>query len=383
MTRARILHLHSSFDMGGKEARTVQLMNHFGDLAEHTVLVGDTDALGAREAIDSNIRVDFPGAAAPSLLGKPSMWRYHKIADYMTDFDLILSYNWGSMDGVMAHTLIGRIKNLPPLIHHEDGFNEDEFERLNKKRNWFRRIALMYSYALVVPSKTLQQIAQEVWHQPASKICHFPNGIKTENYTKKPQRGAFPGFKKREGDVVVGTVAGLRKVKNLPRLVRAAHAAGDNIRLAIAGEGPARAEIEAEAARLGMSDRLMMPGFMANPARFIGLFDIFALSSDSEQFPISLVEAMAAKLPIVATDVGDVRNMVTRNNLPYIVPRADEGALAKSIADLAELPSLREQIGYDNQSHAYENYHEGTMFARYAKLYATAMGRAEFAGQTD
>ena len=137
MTRARILHLHSSFDLGGKEARTVQLMNFFGDKAEHTVLVGDQNAMGAADAIDRSIKVEFPGDAAPSLLGKPSMWRYQKIADYMKGFDLILSYNWGSMDGVMTQALLGGLRGLPPLIHHEDGFNEDEFERLNKKRNWF------------------------------------------------------------------------------------------------------------------------------------------------------------------------------------------------------------------------------------------------------
>jgi hypothetical protein len=50
----------------------------------------------------------------------------------------------------------------------------------------------------------------------------------------------------------------------------------------------------AEAQRLGIADRLMMPGFLKDPSRFVGLFDIFALSSDSEQYPISLVEAMAA-----------------------------------------------------------------------------------------
>jgi len=124
-----------------------------------------------------------------------------------------------------------------------------------------------------------------------------------------------------------------------------------------------------------------MPGFVKNPARYIGLFDIFALSSDSEQFPISLVEAMAAKCPVVATDVGDIRNMVTRNNLPYIVPRDDEAALARAIADLAELASLRKDIGYDNHLHAWENYQQSAMFDRYAKLYGSAIGRAEFAGQ--
>ena len=60
------------------------------------------------------------------------MGRYRKLATYMKKFHLVLSYNWGSMDGVMARTLLGQAMGLPPLIHHEDGFNHDEIERSEK-----------------------------------------------------------------------------------------------------------------------------------------------------------------------------------------------------------------------------------------------------------
>jgi L-malate glycosyltransferase len=381
MRAARILHLHSSFDLGGKEARATKLMNHFGAKAEHTILSAVPSAMGARAAIDAKIKVAFPGDAAPSLAGLPGMGRYRQLGRYMKRFDLVLSYNWGSMDGVMAHTLLSRAMKLPPLIHHEDGFNEDEIIKLKAKRNWFRTIALQRSHALVVPSKTLEQIARTAWHQPIDKICRFPNGIDVARYAKKPQRGAFPGFVRREGEIVVGTIAGLRAIKNLPRLVRAVAAAGPNIRLAIAGEGPERAAIMNEASRLGIAERVMMPGFLKDPARYVGLFDIFALSSDSEQYPISLVEAMAAGCPVAATDVGDVRNIVTAPNHDYIVPRDDEDGLANAIRTLATDSKLRSSIGEANRGRAYAEYGEATMIARYQQLYGSAMGRADFARQ--
>ncbi len=380
MAAVRILHLHSSFDLGGKEARAVRLMNHFGDQAEHVVLSA-TDAFGARDAIDKKIKVAFPGADAPSLAGWPGMGRYRKLAAYMKKFHLVLSYNWGAMDGVMAHTLLSRSMGLPPLIHHEDGFNDDEIHRLKKRRNWFRTIALQRADALVVPSKTLQDIAMREWHQPSEKIARFPNGIDIAHYNRRPQRGSFPGFVQREGEIVVGTVAGLRAVKNLPRLVRAVAAAGPNVRLAIAGEGPERATIVAEATRLGIADRVMMPGFLRDPARYIRLFDIFALSSDSEQYPISLVEAMASEIPVVATDVGDVRNMVASENLPFIVKRDDEAGLADAIRTLAGDARLRKKLGDANRYVATSHYDEGTMLARYRQLYGSAMKRADFARQ--
>lgn len=379
MAAVRILHLHSSFDPGGQASRTVRLMNHFGNQAQHTVLSSVPNAFGAADAIDRKVTVTFPKDAVPSLAGRPSIGRYRKLAAYMKKFNLVLGYGWGAMDGVMAHTLFVRNMGLPPLIHHEDGFDHNEIDRLKKRRNWFRTIALQRSHALVVPSKTLEHIALTAWHQPFDKIARFANGIDVEHFNRRPQRGSFPGFSKRDGEIVVGTIAGLRTVKNLPRLVRAVAAAGPNIRLAIVGDGPEREKIIAEAVRLGIADRLMMPGFLRDPARYIRLFDIFALSSDSEQYPVSLVEAMASALPVVATDVGDVRSIVAPANLPFIVPRADEAGFADAIRQLALDPGVREQVGEDNRFVASAQYDESTMFARYRQLYGSAMKRADFA----
>ena len=382
MAAVRILHLHSSFDLGDAQSRTVRLMNHFGNQAEHTVLSAVSDAFGAANALDRRVKVNFPKDAAPSLTGMPSMGRYRRLAAYMKKFHLVLSYNFGAMDGVMAHTLFTRGMKLPPLIHHEDGFEQDEVDKLKWHRNWFRTIALQRADALVVPSKTLEHIARTVWHQPLEKIARFPNGIDTEHYNRRPQRGSFPGFQKRDGEIVVGTIADLRSVKNLPRLLRAVAAADVNIRLAIVGEGPDRDVIMAQATRLGIADRVMMPGYLRDPARYIRLFDIFALSSDSEQYPVSLVEAMTSALPIVSTDVGDVRNIVSRENRPFIVARDDEGALASAIASLAKDAALRATLATANRILACSQYDEDTMFARYRQLYGSAMKRADFARQS-
>jgi glycosyltransferase involved in cell wall biosynthesis len=377
MKPAKILHLHSTFNLGGKEARAVRLMNHFGSAADHAILSAEPDSLSARDAIDSGIKVDFP-KDAPSLAGKPSLKRYREFVSYFRQFDLILSYNWGSMDGVMARTLFSRVGGLPPLIHHEDGFNEDEQQKLNWKRNWFRKFALGDARALVVPSERLSAIARDVWKQPEQKIQRIPNGIDVKRFTKKPQRGALPGFTKRDGEVVVGTVAGLRAIKNLPRLVRACAAAGDNVRLVIVGEGPEKATILAEAQSVGLGDRLLVPGFMADPARYIGLFDIFALSSDSEQFPISLIEAMAAGLPVAATDVGDIKSMVSQANQGFIKPVADESKFQESLTTLVQHQQLREDLGQQNQLKAQAEYNESKMLGRYGLLYGHALGRADF-----
>ncbi len=348
----------------------MRLMNVFGDAAEHVILSAVPDALGARDAIEPGVRVSFPGDAAPPLHGKPSPARYDRLSRYMQRFDLVLTYNWGSMDAVGARRMFAGVRKLPRLIHHEDGFNIDEANGLNWKRNWFRRLMLPAADRLVVPSQRLEGVARDIWKQPAPRVVRIPNGIDVGRYAGLPEEGSIPGLTRAPGDVIVGTLAGLRGVKNLPRLVRAVAAQTPHVKLVIVGEGPERETIVAEAQRLGISDRVLLPGFLAEPHRYIGHFDIFALSSDSEQFPISLVEAMAAGLPVVSTDVGDVKAMVAPANQSLIVPVSDEAAFAGALSGLASDGHMRATLGSANRAIAVRDYDEGAMIARYRALYA-------------
>lgn len=370
---ARILHLHSSFSLGGKEARAVRLMNAWGGKASHVILSGVPGELGARDAIAPGVNAAFP-SDAPPLAGRPSLERYRALARYMQGFDLVLSYNWGAMDGVMAHRLFSSVMKLSPLIHHEDGFNSDEAGGLKFSRNLFRRLALGSAHALVVPSATLERIALGPWAQPSDKVRLIFNGVDLALYRRPADVSAIPGLVRSPGKLLVGTLAGLRTVKNLPRLVRAVAAHKDRLQLVIVGEGPERETIRAQAAASGLDD-MCMPGFVAEPWRVAGIFDIFALSSDSEQFPISLVEAMAAGRPVAATDVGDVAEMVAMENRFLIVPPHDEAGLAASLGALAHDAALRASIGAANQAKADRCFAEADMIGAYAELYGEALGR--------
>lgn len=371
--RPRLLHVHSSFSLGGKEARAVRLMNIWGDRVEHSIVSAVPGAMRARDAIDPATPVEFP--PAPPLAGRPGVRRFRAIARFMAGYDLVLSYNWGAMDAVMAHRLFAPglfapAMALPPLVHHEDGFNADEAVSLKPVRNLYRRMALAHRRALVVPSVRLESIARTVWRQPASKVHLIRNGIDVARYGEAPAADAIPALRRSPGKLVVGTLAGLRPVKNLARLVRAVAPHRDRVQLVIVGEGPERDAILAQAAACGLDD-LCMAGFMAQPWRFIGLFDIFALSSDSEQFPISLVEAMAAGVPVASMDVGDVANMVAPENRPFIM--ADETGLSDAIGRLARDGALRSRLGAANRARAERDFTEGAMVEAYATLYGEAL----------
>ena len=363
----RILHLHSSFDAGGKELRCVRLINAFGPEFEHAIVSGDPTRRSAAAVLDPKVRVAWP--KFPSLSGKPWPARLKRLAAAMTGYDLVCSYNWGAMDAALAHTLFADVYKLAPLVHHEDGFNEDEAGGLKASRNLYRRIALGRSAAIVVPSRTLERIALETWDQPRSKVRLIPNGIDTAALARPQKRDALPRVVKQKGELWVGTLAGLRKVKNLPALVRAFRGLPEPWQLVIAGEGPEREAIMVEAAACGVEHRVHLPGFVAEPARAAALFDIFALSSVSEQFPISVVEAMAAGLSIAAPRVGDIAAMVSSDNGPWLSAPGDEAGLALALHALAADPALRRRVGEANRAKARAEYDEAGMIARYGALY--------------
>ncbi|WP_323810267.1 glycosyltransferase [Sphingobium baderi] len=368
----RLLHVHGSFSLGGKEARAVRLMNLWGERAHHAIVSAAPDAMDARDAIDPAIKVDFP--PPPPLTGRPGLRRFRAIARFLEGFDLILTYNWGAMDAVMAHRLYVRAMGLPPLVHHEDGFNADEASGLKIQRNLYRRVALRRANALVVPSIRLETVARHIWRQPAGKVHLIRNGIDIARYADTPAPDAIPALRRSPGKLLVGTLAGLRPIKNIPRLVRAVASHRDRLQLVVVGEGPERDAILAEAAVHGLDD-ICLAGFMTDPWRFVGLFDIFALSSDSEQFPISLVEAMAAGVPVAAMDVGDVANMVAPGNRRFVVP--DERQLAAALGALAADAGLRVRLGKANRERAARDFDEARMVGAYATLYGKALAQPD------
>ena len=367
----KILHLHSTFDAGGKELRNVRLINEWGKQVDHAIVSGDLEKRGAAGLIGKKARVSWP--KFPPLQGKPTPGRLAALGKAMAGYDLICTYNWGAIDAVMAHTVFADAFKLPPLVHHEDGFNEDEAKGLKWRRNWYRKIALGRTAALVVPSATLEDIALNVWSQPRTRVRRIPNGIDTRAFAAPPKRDILPGLIKHKDEFWLGSMAGLRAVKQLDVLVRAMEWMPPEWQLVIAGEGPEREALLAEAEQLGVEDRVHLPGFVAEPAKLVGLFDMFALSSQSEQFPISVVEAMAAGLPVVAPRVGDIGQMVSSDNGPALVDPIrspdDEEALRKSLTRLANDPVTRKRMGQANRQKAREEFDERRMIERYRALY--------------
>src|SRR5947209_19163523 len=150
--------------------------------------------------------------------------------------------------------------------------------------------------------------------------------------------------------MVIGTVAPLRLEKNIGGLLRvfAMLKLPHPLRLIIAGDGAQRASLERLAAELGIADGVIFTGQVV-PEAVLGTFDIFALSSDTEQMPNALLEAMAASRAIAAVNVGDVKKIVCEDNREFIVDRDDAMAFAGALTRLLGDPERRRVLGSANR----------------------------------
>jgi glycosyltransferase involved in cell wall biosynthesis len=279
--------------------------------------------------------------------------------------DFLLTYNWGAIEWAAA----SRFSPVSRHLHLEAGFSRGEADSQIPRRVLFRRWALARCELVVVPSRQLEDLAHRVWRLPVSRVVYVPNGVDTARFAI-PVLDGVPGFTRRPGEMVIGTVAPLRLEKNIGRLLRvfAMLKSAHLLRLIIAGDGGQRASLEGLAAELGIADRVIFTGQVV-PEAVLGTFDIFALSSDTEQMPNALLEAMAASRAIAAVNVGDVKKIVCEDNREFIVDRDDGTAFAGALTRLLGDPEKRRVLGCANRRRVVKEFSQERMFSAYSRIF--------------
>lgn len=344
--------------------RLVAMANHWGKKYRHTIIAMD-GVYDCAEKFEPGIDFDLhkleftKGATRENVV---LFWK--KLKEWRPD--LLITYNFGSIEWALANFFAQH-----PQIHIEDGFGPEEAGgRQLARRAWLRRAGLLFGKHLVVPSNNLLQLATQNWLLPERKVSFIANGIDVARFANENPDTEGPLFPRRDDEIIIGTLGALRPEKNLPRLVRAFAMldAFPNARLVIAGSGGAEEDAKRQAQELGISERVTFTGHIVKPERAYRLFDIFALSSDTEQMPLSVLEAMAAGLPVAAIDVGDVKRMLPLECTPYVYGCFDD-ELATSLAQLCADAGLRRKLGAANASHARKHYSLARMCDEYDALF--------------
>ncbi|WP_138379647.1 glycosyltransferase family 4 protein [Luteithermobacter gelatinilyticus] len=369
-TRSKhILHIIPSFAHGGVPIRICYLINHFGNRARHSLIAMD-GRYDCRTRLRQDVEFNVPSLPHRAKGSLPLKILAYRDMLKRLQPDLLLTYNWGAMDWALANSCF----NLCPQYHLESGFGPEEARQTLFKRDLYRRLALRRIKGIVVPSFTLVEICRTRWHIPDAKIHHIPNGVDCDKYGAAPADNIIPGLNREKQDIVIGTMTPLRPEKNLPRLIRCFHTLRQKhprlpLRLVILGEGGERARLEQLIAQLGLETAVLLPGHIDTPAQALGWFDIYAISSDTEQMPNAVNQAMAAGLPVAGLAVGDVLPMVSDANKPFIAPRDDEDSFTHALEALALNQKIRHKVGAANQIHVRQTYDQSVMYKAYAEIW--------------
>lgn len=204
--------------------------------------------------------------------------------------------------------------------------------------HWWMQAAVQgRAERIIVPSQSVADCAHTRSLIGRRRIVVIPNAVdvaRFQNITRIPSAGEFR----------VWFIGRLDPVKHVPDLVSAMSRVQGPVTLHIFGEGPDRARIEQTVARCELGHRVTLHGMVARPEDALSQIDAVVLPSEAEGFPMVLLEAMAAGVPIIATDAPGIRDVVEVGRTAVMSPVGDVGALASAIERVAGDPSLRDQL---------------------------------------
>jgi len=242
-----------------------------------------------------------------------------------------------------------------------------------RDRIFLDRIAVRFTDRVVAVGEPLRQYLLDTVKLPEKKVITIRNGIDTGRFQPRTDRNAVRtelGYGPM--DVVVAIVARLAPVKNHKLLIESF---GDlskkypNARLLIIGDGPLRGELETLSRESSLLNRVLFTGDRSDVERLLGAADIATLSSQSEGISLTLLEAMATGLPVVATDVGGNSTIITEGHEGYLVGQ-DRAPYAAALARLVQSEELRRTLGVHARKTVVDKWSVRQMAAQYQELYA-------------
>ncbi|MDZ7651165.1 MAG: glycosyltransferase [Burkholderiaceae bacterium] len=263
-------------------------------------------------------------------------------------------------------------------MHGEHGWDSADPDGSNWKHRATRRAFRPTVQRWIALSSHIENYLRSSVGVPARRLTRICNGVDIERF--QPLAGGRTAISGSPFDdhsfCLVGTVGRLQTVKDQTNLVRAlAYAIGKSaggrarLRLAIVGDGPQRAEVEAVIAATGMEPYVWLAGARDDIPSVVRGLDIFALPSLAEGISNTILEAMACGLPVVATRVGGNPDLVHDGQTGLLVPPADPRALGEALLALLHEPAARRRLGQTARTVCERSFSLERMVADYAAVY--------------
>jgi sugar transferase (PEP-CTERM/EpsH1 system associated) len=376
-TRPLIVHVVFRFAVGGLENGVVNLINRMPrDRWRHAVVALTEVSPSFRERVQREdvefVALDKPPghgfALYPRLFGLFRRWRPA----------IVHTRNLAALEASAPAWAAG----VPVRIHGEHGRDASDADGTNRRYLWVRRAYRPFVHQYVALSRDLERYLIERVGVPASRVEHIYNGVDSERFAPRAgPRAPIAGSPFTGPDLfIVGTVGRLDAVKDQANLVRAfalavkqSVAAARRLRLVLVGDGPLRGEIEEIIRAAGVEPLVWLAGERADVPQIMRGLDCFVLPSLAEGISNTLLEAMAAALPVIATRVGANADLMEEGLSGRLVPRADPQALADEMLGYLADPGRARRHGRAGRQIVERRFSLERMVGDYEAMYRRAL----------
>ena len=238
-------------------------------------------------------------------------------------------------------------------------------------------IGLAYRFAdcVVANSPSVARLVEQADGVPPSRIQVIPNFVEESAFEPlgEAERSSLLGkFGIPADAIIVGVIARLAPVKDHATLLEAAALLRErwpDVWYLLVGDGESRGDLMAKARDLGLGDRVVFAGQQPHEPNLHHLFDVSVLCSRNEAFPNTVIEAMAAGTPVVATAVGGVPDAIEDGVTGRLVRASDPGHLATVLEELLASPDVRQALGAAGRARARERYMPSRALSELEMLY--------------
>jgi glycosyltransferase involved in cell wall biosynthesis len=363
-----VLHFTDATALGGAERMILTLLAALPRRRWRPVLVHPADPVMAPLAAEA-LSLGLETRAVGRLHGKRGVPRLLRFARQVRAarprvFHAHLSWPGACRHGILAAALAG----VPGIVA-----TLQLFTPLPKPRSIVLALASRAVQRYIAVSHGAAAAFAEGWAVSQAKIRVIPNAVPVDGFDAGRDPGLRAALTGGRSRPIALTLARLDPQKGLPYLVQAA-AELPSVQFVLAGEGSERSALEADIRALGLQDRVRLLGQRDDAAALLDACDVFVLPSLFEGLPVSVLEAMAAGKPVVATAVVGTTEAVVDGVTGLLVAPRDPTALARAISRLLGDPPLSRRLGAAGRARVEQHFSADVLARRVSELYDEILG---------
>jgi sugar transferase (PEP-CTERM/EpsH1 system associated) len=354
----KVMHLVLNLNVGGLERFIIELIKNYSNSISPCIvcLEGAGELAGFVESAEVITLNDKPGMKFGAIKRLMVIAKDKNIQIIHTHNEA--SHFYGSVAGFMG---------CVPVIHTRHG----RYLHNSRKKILLNTLSSFLSTKVVGVSDDVSELMIRNEFLPRKKVLTIMNGVDVDTYSPQPAKHIFP-FNTGSGVVRIGIVARLNEVKDHSNLLKACKVLKrftNNFKVVIVGDGPLRSHLESESESLQLQDRVIFTGTRNDIPDILHELDIYVLSSISEGTSMTLLEAMACGLPVVATNVGGNPEVVMDGETGLLVPSRNPEALAEKLLLLIRDRGLRTRLGQAGRERILRHFSISTTAQRYEDMY--------------